>query len=71
VLTTSVSVPEMKISTIKIVGLSELTSEEVLIKRMIAQNEFINSDARIDVLELKQKNNKIFASVKCDSDDTF
>jgi hypothetical protein len=64
----SVSVPESKNPMVKIVGLSEITSEDILIKRIKSQNNFISSEAKIEVVELKQKNNKIFASVKCDGD---
>jgi hypothetical protein len=64
----SVSVPESRSPIVKIVGVSELTSEAILIKRIKSQNDFIGSDAKIEVMEFKQKNDKIFASVKCDGD---
>jgi hypothetical protein len=62
----SVTVPETKSPVIKIVGLTEFTDESVLKNRIVSQNSFIANDAKIEVVEYKEKNGKIYASVKCD-----
>jgi hypothetical protein len=62
-----VVIPEKRQPSVKIVGLSEIMSEEVLITKMKAQNPFIPSDSVIKVTELKKKNDKIFASFSCDA----
>jgi hypothetical protein len=61
-----VTIPKQKLPAFKIVGLTELPSPELLLSKMKAQNSFISSDAQFTVTELKKKNNKIFASLRCD-----
>jgi hypothetical protein len=61
-----VSLSKQRQPAFKIVGLTELLSPELLITRVKSQNKFLPSDAIFSVTELKKKDNKIFASMRCD-----
>jgi hypothetical protein len=62
----NVVVPKSKRPVLKIVGLTELLSEDELIEKIVAQNTFLRIDTNIDVIELKRKERKIFAAIRCD-----
>jgi hypothetical protein len=53
---------------LKIVGLSEMMTETDLVRKTKTQNDFIGENAVISVVELKEKRNKIFATVKMDGE---
>jgi hypothetical protein len=62
----NVVVPKVRCPALKIVGLSVLPTEDELVEKMMAQNAFVSQKAKIEVTELKMKNEKIFATVRCD-----
>jgi hypothetical protein len=64
----NVVVPKVKQPVLKIVGLTEMPSEEELIDKIIAQNSFLSLSNEIEVAELKQKDRKIYAAVRCDAE---
>jgi ribosomal protein S8 len=64
----NVVVPKTKLPVLKIVGLTEMHSENELIEKIVAQNPFLSPTTQIEVAELKQKGPKIFAAVRCDAE---
>jgi hypothetical protein len=60
-----VSVSKQRQPAFKIVGLNEMSSPEILIQRLKSQNAFIPSNAEFTITELKKKESKIFASLRC------
>jgi hypothetical protein len=62
-----VTIPKQKNPSVKIVGLSEVTTKEKLVERIKAQNTFLDINATIDIIEFKEKRNKVFASFTCDA----
>jgi hypothetical protein len=64
----TVVAPKVKQPMLKIVGLTEMLTEDELIEKIIAQNAFLSINTKIEVAELKQKGRKIFAAVRCDGE---
>jgi hypothetical protein len=64
----NVVVPKSKRPVLKIVGLTEMLSEDELIEKIVAQNAFFRLDSNIEVVELKKKERKMFVAVRCDAE---